>query len=79
MRFVNNIGAHLKRYSVMALGALVALEGAWLAIPAPIQERLPDALKDNVSLAIAAAGLVGALIKQRDLKPAEFFSGNDGR
>lgn len=75
LQLVDNIGAHLKRYSVQALGLLVTLEACWRMIPEDVRAKMPEDIKDGAAVVIALAGLIGALLKQTDLKPTEFFSG----
>ena len=64
MKIVYNWKAHLRRYSVIALGAAGTLQVTWLAIPQSLKDSLPAWFVQGFSLAIVAAGLVGAFVNQ---------------
>ena len=64
IKFVDDIKAHLKRYSVIALGALAAIQPVWLGLDATIKDGVPAWLSMGVNTALALAGIVGALLKQ---------------
>lgn len=62
--FFDDIGPHLKRYSVWSLGALGTLQTAWLALPDAIKQGLPATAVTALSTLLAVGGLIGAFMKQ---------------
>jgi len=69
MKIVTNWKAHLKRYSMQALGALGLIQGAWLTLPTEIKDHLPTWLVTTVCVIIAAAGLFGGVLHQGIIEP----------
>jgi len=70
-RFVDDLKAHLKRYSLWMLAALLAIQPVWLGLDDAIKGGLPNWFTMPINMALAAAGIIGALLKQ-DLNPAQF-------
>jgi hypothetical protein len=66
--WVDNIKAHLKRYSVQALAAVATLQAAWLGLDLSLKAALPEYLVNGLSAFFAVAGLIGAFIKQDEAK-----------
>ena len=71
MKIVENWTAHLRRYSVLALGAAGTLQVSWLAMPQEMKNTLPDWFVQGFSLAIVGAGLIGAFVKQGIVPPGD--------
>lgn len=69
--FVDDVKAHLRRYSVFFLGALASLQAAWMGLAPEIKALLPEQFIQIVSLVLAIGGLIGAFLKQ-NLEPYEF-------
>jgi hypothetical protein len=69
--FVDDLKAHLKRYSVICLGLLASLQTAWIAMPPEIRNALPERFVTVVSIALAIGGFIGGLLKQ-NLRPSDF-------
>ena len=70
-KFVDDLAAHLKRYSVVMLAALLAIQPVWIGLDDAIKGGLPMWFTMPINMLLAVAGLIGALLKQ-DLKPSQF-------
>jgi hypothetical protein len=64
LKIVPNWRAHLRRYTVMALGAIGTLQLSWLAIPQDIKDTLPGWFSQGLALLIVGGGLLGAFVNQ---------------
>lgn len=69
--FVDDIAPHLRRYSLQCLALLLALQPLWAALDAELKGALPHWLLLTVNGVLAAAGIIGGLLKQ-NLKPSAF-------
>lgn len=70
-RFVDDLKAHLKRYSLWAITAFGIVQAAWLSLDPSVKAALPADLAAKIGLIIAGLGVVGALLKQ-GLSPSQF-------
>ena len=51
-------------FSMQAMVASVALQGAWLALPADMKATVPDRIVMIATIALLAMGVVGRLVDQ---------------
>ena len=51
-------------FSMQAMVASVALQGAWLALPADMKAAVPDRIVMIATIALLALGVVGRLVDQ---------------
>jgi len=64
MKLVDNAGQAYKWLSVQAMALVVAIEGAWLAIPPDLKSRIPETWIDALSMAVLVLGIVGRVVDQ---------------
>ncbi len=51
-------------FSMQAMVASAALQGAWLALPADMKATVPDRIVMIATIALLATGVVGRLVDQ---------------
>lgn len=87
LELVDNLNTHLKRFSIIALGILAALQAAygvidvylqtfgawWVALDPALKDGLPENVKSAINLGVALFGLLGGLLKQ-NIAPKDFFA-----
>ena len=64
MRLVDNARQAWRWFSVQAMALAVAIEGAWLAIPADLKGRVPETWVDAATMGLLVLGIFGRLVKQ---------------
>jgi len=65
MKLVDNAGRWWRWLSMQAMGAAVALQGAWVFIPDDLKARAGDDLANWVTVALLVLGMIGRMVKQR--------------
>jgi len=65
MRLVDDAGRAWRWFSMISMGASVALLGAWVATPDDLKARASDDLANWVTMAILVLGIIGRLVKQK--------------
>jgi hypothetical protein len=68
MKLVDNAGQAYKWLSVQAMALVVAIEGAWLAIPPDLKTRIPETWVDALSMAVLVLGIFGRVVDQGSSK-----------
>jgi hypothetical protein len=68
MKLVPNAGQAYKWLSVQAMGLVVAIEGAWLALPPDLKARIPETWVDALSIAVLVLGILGRVVDQGTAK-----------
>jgi hypothetical protein len=68
MKLVDNAGQAYKWLSVQAMALVVAIEGAWLAIPPDLKARIPETWVDALSMAVLVLGIFGRVVDQGSSK-----------
>ena len=68
MRLVDNAGQAYKWLSVQAMALVVAIEGAWLAMPPDLKTRIPETWVDALSMAVLVLGIFGRVVDQGSSK-----------
>ena len=66
MKLVPNARKAWRWISMQAMGAAVALQGAWVFIPDDLKARAGDDLANWVTGALLVLGMIGRLVKQGD-------------
>ena len=64
MKLIPNAREAWRLFSVQAMAAVVAIEGAWLALPPDLKSRVPESWVDAVTMALLVLGIVGRLVDQ---------------
>ena len=64
MRLVDNARDAWRWFSVQAMALTVAIEGAWLAVPADLKNRVPETWVDAVTMGLLVLGIFGRVVKQ---------------
>ena len=64
MRLVPDARNAWRWFSMWAMGAALALQGAWMALPPDLVERSPDWLASAVTAALMLLGIAGRTVKQ---------------
>ena len=68
MKLVDNAGQAYKWLSVQAMALVVAIEGAWLAMPPDLKSRIPETWVDALSIAVLVLGIFGRVVDQGSSK-----------
>lgn len=58
-----------RMFSMQAMGLATAALGAWQALPADLQARVPAGLVHGIAIALLALGMVGRLVQQDRVRP----------
>ena len=66
MKLVPNARKAWRWISMQAMGAAVALQGAWVFIPDDLKARAGDDLANWVTGALLVLGMIGRMVKQGD-------------
>lgn len=53
-----------KWFSVNAMVAAAAIQGAWLQIPEDMKAHIPEALVSGATIALLVLGVAGRIVKQ---------------
>jgi hypothetical protein len=53
-----------KWFSVNAMIAAAAIQGAWLQIPEDMKAHIPEAMVSGVTIALLVLGVAGRIVKQ---------------
>ena len=64
MKLVRNARQAWKWFSVQAMAASAALQGAWLAMPVDLKTVVPDAWVTGAAVGLLVLGVVGRLVDQ---------------
>jgi hypothetical protein len=64
MRLVPDARKALTWFSVQAMALAIAIEGAWMALPADIKAEVPETWVDAVTVGLLVLGIIGRLVKQ---------------
>jgi hypothetical protein len=64
MKLVDNWKRMHRAFSVQAMAAAAAIQGAWPTIPDDLKAALPHGIVHWVSIALLVAGIVGRLVDQ---------------
>lgn len=64
MKLVENARDAWRWFSMHAMGAAVALLGAWQALPDEMQTLFPPKVVMGMAAALVVLGMVGRLVKQ---------------
>jgi len=64
MKLIDDAGRAWRFFSVQAMAVAGALQGAWLAMPPGLQQRVPAEWVDALTMAILALGIAGRLVDQ---------------
>jgi len=65
MKLVDDAPRWWRWLSMQAMGAAVALQGAWVFIPDDLKARAGDDLANWVTGALLVLGMIGRMVKQR--------------
>ena len=66
MKFVDDARQWWRWLSMQAMGAAIALQGAWVFIPPDLKSRVGDDTAAWVTGALIALGMIGRMVKQGD-------------
>ena len=64
MKLIDNARNAWRMFSVQAMTVAGAIQGAWLAIPASLQDQIPGDIVKGVTIALLVLGVLGRLVKQ---------------
>jgi hypothetical protein len=64
MKLVSNAKSAWRWFSVQAMALAGALQGAWLALPPDMQERVPGDIVDALTVSVLVLGIIGRLVDQ---------------
>ena len=64
MKLVDNWRQAHKMFSVQAMTAAAAIQGAWTTLPEDMKSAIPPALVHWLTIALLVAGIGGRLISQ---------------
>lgn len=64
MKLIDEWKSAWKMLSVQAMGAALAIQGAWPEIPTDLKAQLPQHLVHWVSIGLLVLGIAGRLVKQ---------------
>jgi len=65
MKLIKNWRASWRFYSQQAMATAVALQGAYMSLPAGLQARVPETWVDGLTVLILALGMAGRLVDQK--------------
>lgn len=68
MQLVPNAKHAYKWLSVQAMALVVAIEGAWLAMPPDLKARVPETWVDAISMGVLVLGIFGRVVDQGTAK-----------
>lgn len=68
MRLVDNARKSWRWFSVQAMTAAAAIQGAWMALPLDLQARIPSDWVDAATVLILVLGVIGRMVDQ-EAKP----------
>ena len=68
MKLTPNAKDAYKWFSVQAMALVVAIEGAWLAMPPDLKSRVPETWVDFLSMALLVLGIFGRVVDQGSSK-----------
>ena len=66
MKFVDDARQWWRWFSMQAMGAAAALQGAWVFIPDDLKARVGDDTAAWVTGALLVLGMIGRMVKQGD-------------
>lgn len=64
MKLVPDVRRAWRWFSMQAMVASLALQGAWLALPAEMKAAVPDRIVMAATIVLLALGVVGRLVDQ---------------
>ena len=64
MKLVPGVRRAWRWFSMQAMVASLALQGAWLALPAEMKAAVPDRIVMAATIVLLALGVVGRLVDQ---------------
>ena len=68
MKLVPNAGQAYKWLSVQAMALVLAIVGAWMAMPPDLKSRIPETWVDAMSIAVLVLGILGRIVDQGTAK-----------
>lgn len=68
-KLVDNARNAWRWVSMQAMTAAIAVQGAWMFIPADMKSSIPPNVVQYATLALLALGVVGRLVKQKEPTP----------
>lgn len=69
MRLIPEARHAWRMFSMQAMGLASALLGAWGALPADLQGRVPSGLVVGLAVGLLVLGMVGRLVQQDKVRP----------
>lgn len=64
MKFIDDAKRWWRMFSMQAMGAALAIQGAWEVIPPDMKAGIPHQWVTRVTAALLVLGMVGRLVKQ---------------
>jgi membrane protein required for beta-lactamase induction len=68
MKLVDNAKHAYKWLSVQAMALVLAIVGAWMAMPPDLKSRIPETWVDALSMAVLVLGMFGRVVDQGSSK-----------
>ena len=68
MQLVPNAAKAWRWFSVQAMAVSMAMQGAWLALPPDMQDRIPSTWVDAATVVVLALGIIGRVFDQGTTK-----------
>ena len=69
MKLIDNWQQAWKMFSVQAMAAGVAVQGAYVALPDSFQQVIPHEWMHYISIGLLVAGVIGRLVDQTPKEP----------
>ncbi len=64
MKLIDDWKSAWRKFSVQAMGAAIALQGAWEACPEELKASIPTLWVSRLTAILLVLGIVGRLVKQ---------------
>ena len=64
MKFVDDVKTAWRWFSVQAMAAALAVQGAWVSLPEDMKASIPASYVQWLTLALLALGIGGRLVQQ---------------
>jgi hypothetical protein len=64
MKLIEEWRSALKMFSMQAMGAAFAVQGAWAALSDDLKSSIPHGMVTGLTLTLLAAGIGGRLVRQ---------------